>query len=91
MEEGAVGKVHSNLIHNFFNWKFVREFVLERDGYTCHYCGFYGDTIDHKVPNSKGGARTPNNCVCACIECNRNKADIGYEEYINNVELIEQG
>ncbi|MBU5467528.1 HNH endonuclease [Virgibacillus sp. MSJ-26] len=64
---------------------------MERDGYTCHYCGFYGDTIDHKVPNSKGGARTPNNCVCACIECNRNKADIGYEEYINNVELIEQG
>ncbi|WP_186301044.1 HNH endonuclease [Virgibacillus sp. SK37] len=91
VEEGAAGIVHSTLIHNFFNWKSLRNFVLERDCYTCHYCGFYGDTVDHKVPKSQDGASTPSNCVCACIECNRDKDDIGYEEYINKLELIEQG
>ncbi|WP_254843913.1 HNH endonuclease [Virgibacillus dokdonensis] len=90
VEEGAAGIVHSTLIHNFFNWKSLREFVLERDRYTCHYCGFYGDTIDHKVPKSKDGASTPFNCVCACLECNLYKGDIGYGEYINKVKLVEQ-
>lgn len=83
VEEEAAGIIHSTLIHNFFNWKSLRQFVLERDCYTCHYCGFYGDTIDHKVPKSKGGASTPVNCVCACIKCNRQKGDTGYEEYID--------
>lgn len=90
VEEGAAGIVHSKLIHNFCNWKSLREFVLERDSYTCHYCGCYGDTIDHKIPKSKDGANTPFNCVCACIECNLYKGDIGYGEYINKVKLIEQ-
>ncbi|TMN21847.1 HNH endonuclease [Lentibacillus cibarius] len=90
VEEGAAGIVHSTLIHHFFNRKTLWKFVLERDGFICHYCGFYGDTIDHKVPRAKGGASTPSNCVCACIKCNRNKDDIEYEEYIDIVELTEQ-
>ncbi|MGY0694075.1 HNH endonuclease [Virgibacillus sp. FSP13] len=64
---------------------------MERDGYRCHYCGSYGDTIDHKVPRAKGGARTPSNCVCACIECNRYKDDMEYKEYIDNMVLTIQG
>lgn len=85
VEEGAAGIVHSKLIHNFFNRNSLKKFILERDSYTCHYCSFYGDTIDHKVPKSKGGASTPANCVCACIECNRNKKDLKYEVYIDMV------
>lgn len=88
VEERAAGIVHSTLIHHFFNKKTLKKFVLERDGYTCHYCGFYGDTIDHKIPKSKGGLSTPKNCVCSCLECNHEKADIKYEEYI--WELTEQ-
>lgn len=87
VEEGAVGIVHRTLVHHFFNRKSLKKYVLERDSYTCHYCGFYGDTIDHKVPRAKGGLSTPKNCVCACIECNRNKNDMAYEEYIDIVEL----
>lgn len=87
VEEGAVGIVHRTLIHHFFNRKTLKKYVLERDSYTCHYCGFYGDTIDHKVPRAKGGLSTPKNCVCACIQCNRDKDDMEYEEFIGSVEL----
>ncbi|WP_425431951.1 HNH endonuclease [Gracilibacillus ureilyticus] len=29
--------------------------------------------MDHKMPKSKGGLSTPNNCVYFYIKCNRNK------------------
>ncbi|WP_088051609.1 HNH endonuclease [Virgibacillus dakarensis] len=87
VKEGAAGIVHSTLIHHFFNRKTLKKFVLVRDGYTCHYCGFYGNTIDHKTPRSKEGLSTPKNCVCACIKCNRNKDDLRYERYISIVEF----
>lgn len=90
VEEGAAGIVHNTLIHHFFNKKSLKKYVLERDGYTCHYCGFYGDTLDHKVPKTKGGLSTPSNCVCACLECNQIKDDIEYEEYINIVGFSKQ-
>uniref|UniRef100_UPI0030168E15 HNH endonuclease n=1 Tax=Oceanobacillus massiliensis TaxID=1465765 RepID=UPI0030168E15 len=58
---------------------------LERDHYICHYCGFHGETIDHKTPRSKGGLSTPMNCVCCCNQCNLNKADMGYEDYLDGL------
>jgi hypothetical protein len=87
VEEGAAGVVHKTLIHKLFNRKSLRKFILERDHFTCHYCGFYGDTIDHKIPKSKGGASTPVNCVCACIDCNQNKKTVRYEEYVKQREI----
>ena len=85
VEEGAAGIYHSTLIHHFFNRKSLHTFILERESYICHYCGSYGDTIDHKTPRSKGGLSTPKNCVCSCIKCNFNKADFGYEEYLHSM------
>jgi hypothetical protein len=50
--------------------------IKERDNYTCHYCGEYGDTVDHIVPLSKGGLSTFGNCVCACQNCNKIKGSM---------------
>lgn len=58
---------------------FSRRNVFKRDRYTCQYCGKQPGseelTIDHVVPRSQGGLSTWENCVLACIECNRLKAD----------------
>jgi 5-methylcytosine-specific restriction endonuclease McrA len=58
---------------------FSRRNIFKRDRYTCQYCGAQPGTeelsIDHVVPRSHGGASTWDNCVLACITCNKNKAD----------------
>ena len=58
---------------------FSRRNIHKRDHYTCQYCGVQPGseelTIDHVIPRSQGGLSTWENCVLACIECNRLKAD----------------
>lgn len=49
--------------------------VLERDKYVCAYCGGHGDTIDHVLPQSRGGPNTWTNLVAACKPCNNSKDD----------------
>ncbi|MGE5675905.1 MAG: HNH endonuclease [Mycobacterium leprae] len=49
------------------------QYIRERDGYICRYCGRRGATVDHVVPQCRGGRSTPGNCVCACQECNHRK------------------
>jgi 5-methylcytosine-specific restriction endonuclease McrA len=53
----------------------VRKEVLERDYYTCHYCGQEANTVDHVIPISKGGTDEATNMVAACIKCNSGKRD----------------
>lgn len=58
----------------------TRYMVLERDGYTCQYCGAKAPRaelhIDHIVPVSKGGTSDMSNLVTACAECNLGKSDL---------------
>ena len=58
---------------------FNRRNIFKRDRYTCQYCGKQPDrqelTIDHVLPRSRNGTSTWENCVLACIGCNRRKAD----------------
>ncbi|MBI3466340.1 MAG: HNH endonuclease [Planctomycetes bacterium] len=58
---------------------FSRRNVFKRDHWTCQYCGVQpgGEelTIDHVLPRSQGGVSTWENCVLACIACNKRKAD----------------
>ncbi|SDE27754.1 HNH endonuclease [Auraticoccus monumenti] len=49
--------------------------VLRRDGHVCAYCGGRADTVDHLVPQSRGGPNTWGNTVAACGACNAFKAD----------------
>jgi 5-methylcytosine-specific restriction endonuclease McrA len=58
---------------------FSRRNLFKRDHYTCQYCGRQPGseelTIDHVVPRAHGGQSRWDNCVLACLECNKRKAD----------------
>ena len=55
--------------------KEIRDAVLDRDSYTCRYCGGKDGPFhcDHVYPESKGGETTVNNLVTACEKCNCKK------------------
>jgi hypothetical protein len=82
VKEHAAVVVNRRTIRRIYSNKAFRTFILERDHYTCHFCGLYGDTIDHLLPRAKGGHTTPDNCVCACNLCNQTKADQYVEEFM---------
>jgi 5-methylcytosine-specific restriction endonuclease McrA len=58
---------------------FSRGNLFKRDHWTCQYCGVQPGadelTIDHVLPRSQGGTSTWENCVLACVTCNKRKAD----------------
>ena len=57
-------------------YKAQRIKALERDGYTCVYCGQDADQADHVIPISKGGNPTDlNNLVACCRRCNISKGN----------------
>lgn len=62
----------------------TRSAILARDAYTCQYCGVILPaarlTIDHVLPQSRGGAWTWTNLVAACPACNMAKANRTPEE-----------
>lgn len=53
--------------------------ILERDSFTCRYCGRSAATVelhvDHIKPVAKGGSDDPANLVTACRDCNLGKSD----------------
>ena len=58
--------------------------IYKRDNYQCVYCGCDDVrqlTLDHVVPQSKGGPNSWDNLVTACKICNSEKADLTLEEY----------
>ena len=58
---------------------FSRRNIYRRDAFTCQYCGARPGSellsIDHVVPRSRGGKSTWENCVLACLACNKKKAN----------------
>lgn len=58
---------------------FSRRNVFKRDHYACQYCGTQPGTeeltIDHVIPRSHGGETSWENCVLACVDCNKRKAN----------------
>ncbi|MFG2004694.1 HNH endonuclease [Spirillospora sp. NPDC048911] len=54
--------------------------VYLRDKGLCGYCGKRGHTIDHVLPQSRGGADTWHNTVLACGKCNNRKGSRTPEE-----------
>lgn len=62
----------------------TRENIYKRDNYECVYCGnnmIKILTLDHVIPQSKGGKNSWDNLVTACKRCNSEKADLTLEEY----------
>ena len=61
-----------------------RNEIKARDGYRCTYCGSTEDlTIDHVVPQCKGGPTNSSNCVTACRSCNQAKGSMQVDEFLN--------
>ncbi|NQU23178.1 MAG: HNH endonuclease [Candidatus Nealsonbacteria bacterium] len=58
---------------------FSRRNIFKRDRFTCQYCGAQPGseelTLDHVVPRAAGGESQWDNCVLACLGCNKRKAD----------------
>ena len=59
----------------------------------CHYCGkAITDkdevTVDHVIPLSKGGNSQNDNLVIACKACNREKANLNADRYIEFVNIM---
>ncbi|MEL6714027.1 MAG: HNH endonuclease [Planctomycetota bacterium] len=56
---------------------FTRRNLVRRDQAQCQYCGRRPTTselsIDHVVPRALGGETSWENCVLACVHCNRRK------------------
>jgi 5-methylcytosine-specific restriction endonuclease McrA len=63
---------------------FSRRNLFRRDHNQCQYCGIRPGTaelsIDHVFPRSRGGKSSWENCVLACMDCNRRKRDRTPEE-----------
>lgn len=58
----------------------VRDFVFNRDGYICRYCGSKNKPfhLDHVYPVAKGGETSIDNLVTSCSRCNSKKhASVG--------------
>ncbi|MFD0680207.1 MULTISPECIES: HNH endonuclease [unclassified Paenibacillus] len=82
VREHAAIVINRNTVLRVYSNKTFRQYILQRDQYTCYFCGEYGDTIDHLLPRAKGGHTTPVNCVCACMLCNQSKADLSLDDFM---------
>lgn len=69
--------------------KTVRLAVYKKDGNSCVYCGSKDDlTIDHNLPQSRGGSNDISNLLTACRACNAGKRDLTHDEYIERNGLV---
>lgn len=66
-----------------------RESILERDKYTCTYCGDQRGPfhIDHMIPLSRGGPNTSDNLTTSCKTCNLRKHTMTAEEFLHACTL----
>ncbi len=61
----------------------VREYLLEKWGRKCAYCGI-GNTpleVEHIVPKSRGGSNRVSNLTLSCTDCNQKKGNMTATEY----------
>jgi len=82
----SIIRVPKYIKQDFHKVPLTRENIYRRDNYECVYCPpgtdhFKNDlTLDHVLPQSKGGKDTWDNLVTACKQCNHTKADLLIEE-----------
>ena len=70
----------------------AKQLILQRDNHLCQYCIQMQDprtkqrfrekatTVDHVIPQSRGGKSTWDNMVACCYQCNQYKTDHTVEE-----------
>ena len=70
-----------NLSRKWNIWRDLREYIQERDNFTCQKCGFQAKThadidVDHIIPLYKGGKHTSDNLQVLCQKCHKEKHKI---------------
>lgn len=69
-----------------YSYRKHQDFVFERDGFKCVYCGSTKNlTLDHKVPQSRGGSHDPENLCCCCGSCNSSKGARTPQEWMEAI------
>lgn len=64
--------------------KKLKAAVHERDGHRCVYCSATDDlSVDHKIPQSRGGSDDIDNLQTLCRPCNASKRDMTHDEYVS--------
>ena len=84
--------------HDTYEGKTVREYLLEKCGRTCQYCGgATGDKkleVEHMVSKANGGHSRIGNLTIACSKCNKLKCnrnlDVFFEDVKNSDAEIDQ-
>lgn len=80
----SIIRVFKYVKQNMHKVPLTRENIYRRDNFECVYCGCSTQkllTLDHVIPQSKGGKNAWDNLVTACKACNSEKADLTLEEY----------
>lgn len=68
----------------------VREYVLERGGHRCAYCGKANVplNLDHIEPRTRGGSNRVSNLVPACVPCNTAKGPRDVREFVKEPKRL---
>jgi hypothetical protein len=66
-----------------------RKHIKEQWNHKCAYCESKDNlTIDHIIPQSKGGLDITRNVVCCCKTCNHGKGHTSWEEWYFSQEFF---
>lgn len=66
-----------------------RKKIREQWNHKCAYCESEQNlTIDHIVPQSKGGTELTKNVVCCCHSCNQDKGHSHWEEWYSSQDFF---
>jgi len=68
----------------------VREYLLEKWGRKCAYCGAENVPleIEHIQPKSKGGTNRVSNLTIACRNCNKKKSNRSIEDFLKRKPTV---
>jgi 5-methylcytosine-specific restriction endonuclease McrA len=63
----------------------IREYLLEKWGRKCAYCGKQGIPleVEHIIPKSKGGSDRVGNLTLSCTKCNLKKGNKPVEQFLS--------
>ena len=67
----------------------IKHYIFTRDHWQCQYCDKPGIkdrplTLDHIIPESKGGPTVVGNLITACQQCNISKANLSLAEFLGD-------
>ena len=68
----------------------VKEYLLEKWGHKCAYCGAKDVPleVEHIVPKARGGSNRVSNLTISCHKCNQDKGDKPVEDFLQGKEGI---